>query len=96
MGLYHVVITIPKTSPEKTRITLVETQQLPDIEKTDSTEEISCLNWTKYKSRRKVCVNFKTDTDKLKIVIYRYGNNLYLKENEVDLKMTKHQLLLAK
>ena len=31
------------------------------------------------KGRRKVCVNFQTDTVKLNIVLYRYRNNLYLK-----------------
>ena len=63
-------------------------QKLPDIEQTDSKEEISCLNWTFYNGRRKVCVNFKTDTDKLKIVLHRYRNGLHLKVNEVDLKLT--------
>ena len=71
-------------------------QQLPDIEKTDSKEEISCLKWTIYNGRRKVCVNFQTDTDKLNIVVYRYRNNLYLKDNEVDLKLIEYQSLLAK
>ena len=41
-------------------------------------------------------MNFQTDTDKLKIVVYRYRNSFYLKENAVDLKLTKHQSLLAK
>ena len=86
LGLYHVVLTTPKTSPEKLTLTVVEMQQLPDIEKTDSKEEISCLKWTIYNSRRKVCVNFQRDTDKLNIVVYRYRNNLYLKDNELDLK----------
>ena len=36
LGLYHVVLTTPKTSPEKLTPTAVEMQQLPDIEKTDS------------------------------------------------------------
>ena len=71
-------------------------QQLPDIQKIDSKEEISCLKWTIYNGRRKVCVNFKTDTDKLNIVVYRYRNNLYLKDKEVDLKLTEYQSLLAK
>ena len=44
----------------------------------------------------KVCVNFQTDTDKLNIVVHRYRNNLYLKEDEVDLKLTEYQSLLAK
>ena len=71
-------------------------QQLPDIEKTDSKKEISCLKWTLYNGKRKVCLNFQTDTDKLNIAVYRYRNNFYLKENEVDLKLTGNRSLLAK
>ena len=41
-------------------------------------------------------MNFQTDTDKLNIVMYRYRNNLYLRGNEVDLKLTEYQSLLAK
>ena len=96
LGLYHVVLTTPKTSPEKLTLTVVEMQQLPDIEKTDSKEEVSCLEWTIYNGRRKVCVNFQTDTDKLNIVVYRYRNNLYLKDKELDLKLSEQQSLLAK
>ena len=39
--------------------------------------------------RRKVCVNFKSDTEKLNFVVYRYRNSLYLKDNEIDLKLTE-------
>ena len=39
-GLYHVVLKTQRTSPEKVTLTKVEMQQLPDIEKTDSKEEI--------------------------------------------------------
>ena len=96
LGLHLVVLTTPKTSSENITLTVVETQQLPEIEKTDSKEELSYLKWTKYNGRRKVCVNFQTDTDKLNIVVYRYRNNLYLKYNEPDLKLSKYQSLLAK
>ena len=89
LGLYHVKLTTPKTCPEKLTLTVVEMQQLPDIEKTDSKEEISCLKWTIYNGRRKVGVNFQTDKDKLNIVVYRYRNNLYLKDNELDLKLSE-------
>ena len=91
LGLYHVVLITPKTSPEKLTLTVVEMQQLPDIEKTDSKDEISCLKWTLYDGRRKVYVNFQTGTDKLNIVVYRYRNNLYLKGNELDLKLSEYQ-----
>ena len=70
-------------------------QHLADIEKTDSKEQISRLKWIIYNGRRKVCVNFQTDTDKLNIFMYRYKNSLYLNDNEVDLKMTEYQSLLA-
>ena len=46
LGLYHVVLTTPKTSPEKITLTVVEMQQLPDLERTDSKQEISCPKWT--------------------------------------------------
>ena len=59
LGLYHVKLR-SKDSPEKITLTLVETQQLTDIEKSDSKNEISCLKWTIYNGRRKVCINFQT------------------------------------
>ena len=95
LGLYQVVLTTPETSPEKLTLSVVEMQQFPDIEKTDSKKEISCLKWTILMGRRKVCVNFQTDTHKLSIVVYRYRINLYLKDNEVILKLSEYEPLLA-
>ena len=95
LGLYHVELK-GKDSPEKITLTLVETKQLPDIEKSDSKDEISCLKWAIYNGRRKVCINFQTDTDKVNIVVYRYRNNTYLKDTEMDLKLTEYKKLLAK
>ena len=65
-------------------------QQLPDIEKIDSKEDISGLKWTIYTGRGKVCVHFETDTEKLIFVVYRSLSSFYLKDKEVDLKMTKY------
>ena len=96
LGLSHIVLTTPKTSPEKLTLTVNERQQLPNIEKTDSKEQLSCLKWTIYNGRRKVCVHFQTDTDKLNNVVNRYRTNFHLKDNEVDRKMTKYPSLLAK
>ena len=96
LGLYQVEHRKKtKESCEKNTIILVETQQLPDIEKVDSKDEISGLKWTIYKGRRKVCINFQTDTDRMNIVVYRYRNNMYLKDFEMDLKLTEYKELLA-
>ena len=95
LGLYHVELR-SEDSPEKSTLTLVETQQLPDIEKADSKDEISCLKGTIYNGRRKVCINFQTDTDKENLVVYRYRNNTYLKDTEMDSKLTEYKKILAK
>ena len=95
LGLYLVELR-SKDSPEKITLTLVETQQLPDIEKIDSKDEISCLKWTIHNGRRKVCINFQTDADKVNIVVYRYRNNTYLKDTEMDIKLTEYKKLLVK
>ena len=84
-----------KTLPEKITLSLVETQQLPDIDKSDSRDEIFCLKWTIYNVRRKVCITFQTDTDKVNIVMYRYRNNTYLKDTEMDIKLTEYKKLLV-
>ena len=95
LGLYHVELK-SKDSPQKITLTPVETQQLPDIEKTYPRDEISCLKWTIYNGTRKVCINFQTDTDKVNIVVYVYRNITYLKDTEMDLKLTEYKKLLAK
>ena len=77
-------------------LTLVETQQLPDNEKAHSEDEISCLKRTIYNGRRNVCINFQTDTDKVNIVVYRYRNSTYLKDTEMDLKLTEYKKILAR
>ena len=95
LGLYHVELR-SKDCTEKMTLTLVETQQLPDVEEADLKDEISGLKWTIYNGRRKVWINFQTDTDKLNIVVYRYRNNTYLMDTEMDFKLTEYKKLLAK
>ena len=95
LGLYHVELR-SEGSPEKNTLTQVETQQLPDIEKVDSKDKISCLKLTIYCGRRKVGINFQTDADKVNIVVYRHQNNTYLKDTEIDFKLTELKKLLSK
>ena len=68
LGLYHVELR-RKDSPEKITLTLLETEQSPDIQKPDSKDEIFRLKWTIYNGRRKVCMNFQADKDMVTIVV---------------------------
>ena len=72
LGLHHVELSKPNYSPGKNALTLVETQQLLDIQKVDSKDEISCLKRTIHSGRRKICIIFQTDTIKVNLVVYRY------------------------
>ena len=96
LGIHHVVLKTPKSSPGKHTLTVVEMQQMPDIKKSEFKENFSCLKWTVYNGRRKKCVNFNTDTGKVNFVVYRYRNSSYLKNTEDDLKLTKKQSLSPK
>ena len=96
LGLNHVVLTSPKTFPEKITLTLVEMQQLSKIRKVDSKNGISCLKWTLYNGSRKVCISFKNDMDKLNVVVYLYWSNTYVKETERELKLNEPEKLLSK
>ena len=62
---------------------------MPYIEKVGSKDEISCLKRTIYNGRREICIKFQTDTDKVNIVVYRYHNNTYFKDTEMELKLTE-------
>ena len=46
LGLFHVVLATPETLPKKLTLTVVEMQQLPDIENKHSKESFSWLKWT--------------------------------------------------
>ena len=96
LGLYHIVLTTPKTFPKKFTSSLVEMQQLPEVEKLDSKNEFSCLKWTIYNGRRNVCLKFKTDMDKLNNVVYTYRNNTNVNDSEMELKLTEYEKLFSK
>ena len=54
LRLYHSVLTTPKASPEKLPLSVVEMQQMPDIENTDSNGNCcSGAEWTKNTGRKK-------------------------------------------
>ena len=65
-------------------------QQLPEVGKFDCENEIFCLRWIIFNGRRKVCVFCKTDTDYVGITVYRYRNNMFIKDSDIELKATEY------
>ena len=71
LGHHHVVPTTPEIAPEQLILTVIETQQLPDIGKADSREELFFQKCTNYNGRREIRKIFKVDADQLSFVLYR-------------------------
>ena len=93
LGFYHVVLTTPKSFLTKIALTIAELQQVPELEQ--CVDEISCLKWTIYNGRRKMCVGFQTDTDKVDIAVCCNCNLTYLKDSEIELKLAGYKTLLS-
>ena len=64
-------------------------QQVPVIENFDPSEETSCISGKTHIGRRKVCVNYHRDLEKLNLVVYRHRNKFYLKFFEWELETTE-------
>ena len=96
LGLYHVLLTSSEQTPKNVNLTIVVMQQLPEVGKFDSENEISCLRWIIFNGRRKVCVFCKTDTDYAGITVYRYRYNMFMKDSDIELKATEYNTLLQK
>ena len=96
LGLYHVLLTSSEQTPKKVNLTIVETQQLPEAGKLETENEISSLRWLFFNGRRKTCVFSKTDTDYVGSTVYRYRNNMYMKDSDIELKATEYNTLLQK
>ena len=69
LGLYHIELRKPKFSPKK-YANSDRNSTIARYSKVDSKDEISCIKSTIYNGRRKLCVNFQIDTDKVNIVVY--------------------------
>ena len=96
LGLYQVLLTSSEQTPKKVNLTIVEMQQLPEVGKFDSEDEIFSLRWIIFNGRRKICVFYKSDTDYVGITVYRYRNNMYMKDSDIELKSNEYNTLLEK
>ena len=96
LGLYQVLLTSSQQTLKKVSLTIVEMQQLPEVGQNDSENQISCLRWIIFNGRRKVCVFCKTDTDYVGITVYRYLNNMFMNDSDIELKATEYNTLLQK
>ena len=63
---------------------------------TDPEDKFLSINWIICFGRRKSCRIFKTETYKKDNVVYSYISNMYLKDIEIDLKLTDYQQFLTK
>ena len=96
-GLYHFVRTKNQDLSLKNYISSSRNAKTAAYsEKRTRRNEIFCLKRTIYKGRRKTCVSNQTDTDEMKVDLYRYRKYIHLKDSEMELKMKEYEKLLSK
>ena len=91
LGLYHVVLISPKAPPKNSHSLFPKCNNYQSFKRLIR-KTFLCPKWQIPKGRRKLWVNFKTETEKLRFFVFRYRIDLYLEDNESDLKLKSEWL----
>ena len=65
MGLFHIV---PEKKSQKISLTIIKSQNLPNLQKLDVDSQISYFEWTLHNGRRNIHIRYRSDTKRLEIV----------------------------
>lgn len=96
-GLYHVLVSRGKKSPSQISLTVFELEHLPTIsEIEDETLEISQLKWTFHNGRRKVFVEYRTDTKKIMLTRFCYRNNQWRYVEGIEMTLENYKSIIGK
>ena len=68
LGLFHIVL---EEKSQKISLTIIESQNLPNLQNLDVDSQISLFEWTLHNGRRKIHIGYRSDTKKIDLVEYR-------------------------
>lgn len=81
---------------KKLLFTILEYQNLPDIDNLDIDQQISNFNWTLHNGRRKICINYRSDQDLISLSVYKLKKDQWIIHQEIGLKLKEYNTLLNK
>ena len=83
LGLFHIVL---EEKSQKLSLTIIKSQNLPNLQNLDVDSQISHFEWTLHNGRRKIHIRKRSDTKKIDLVEYRRNGNQWKKINLYNYK----------
>ena len=88
MGFFHIVL---EEKSQKNSRTLIESQNLPNMQSLDVDSQISQFEWTLHNGRRKIHIGYQSVTKKIELIDnrtnenqWKYNQTLQLQREEYD------------
>ena len=91
MGPFHIVL---EEKSQKTSLTIIESQDLPNLQNLDVDSQISHFEWTLHNGRRKTHIRYRSDTKKIDLVEYRRNGNQWKYNQSSQLQREEYDKLL--
>ena len=91
LGLFHSVL---EEKSQKVSLTLIESQNLPNLQNLDVDSQISHFEWTLHNCRRKIHIGYRSDTKKNDLVEYRRSGNQWRNNQSLQLQREEYDKLL--
>ena len=91
LGLFHIVL---EEKSQKISLTIIESQNLPDLQNLDVDSQISRFEWILHNSRRKIHIGYRSDTKKIELVQYRRKGNQWKNNQSLQLQREEYDKLI--
>ena len=82
LGLFHIVL---DEKSQKISLTIIESQNLLNLQNVDVDSQISHFEWTLHNGRRKIHIGYRSDTKKIDLVEYRRNGNQWKNNQSLQL-----------
>ena len=91
LGFFHIVL---EEKCKKKLLTIIESQNLPNLQNMDVDSQISHFEWTLHNGRRNIHMGYRSDTKKLELKEYRRNGNQWKNNKSLQLQREEYDKLL--
>ena len=91
MRLFHIVL---EKNSQKISLTIIESQNLPNLQNSDINSQISHFEWILHNGRRKIHIGHRSDTKKIELEEYRRNGNQWKNNQTLQLQREEYDKLL--
>ena len=91
LGLFHIVL---EEKSQKISLTIIESQNLPNLQNLDVDSQISHFEWTLHNGRRKIHIEYRSDIKKIDLLEYRKNGNQWKNNQSLQLQREEYDKLL--